>query len=684
MSSKQLTAEVRLNISDAEKKLKILASKINKIDDVVNKQSYATRGISAGFDKAAISANKFDKNVKKSANSVSLLTKKVKLLVSAYAGIMGVRAVLNTSDNITRAKNQLNNLPGGNPNRTQETMDKAYAAAIRSRSSYADMLSNVGKTMTLAPEAFQNNEDNAIKFQEIMAKSYALGNKSAAEQSSSMYQLVQALGSGVLQGDELRSVREGATLAYKKIEDFAKGIYGAEENLKDLASQGKITSDLVVAAILDAENEINKAFENTNMTFADAWENITSTATKAFEPVLTMLNEALNSDVGKAIINGIGNAITIVANIILHLFNLIKMVYQFVVDNWNLVHSILTAIGTAITIYLIYKMILFIYTIAIALWRFAFFVAVAIDYMIRFGVAAASAFLGVNLWLWIVIAVIAILIGVVAYLADSFVDACGIIIGWLHVLGATALNVVIFILNMFIGLFSSIFLTMQNIGIAINNVWQSAKASFWEWVSECLNGTSLVAKAISKIAKLFGLDTVSIDTKINAAKGKILPYNGKETYAAAFNAIPYKNLTDSYNKGYARGTAGGEWLTGKFNTLKDKLGVGSLPDPNDPAYNVGGIGNGYDPTDALKGIDGIKDNTGKIADSMDLTNEDLEYLRRIADMEWKKEYTTAEVKIEMNNNNQINGDSDLDGIVTRLSDKLYEELNVVANGVYAY
>ena len=95
---------------------------------------------------------------------------------------------------------------------------------------------------------------------------------------------------------------------------------------------------------------------------------------------------------------------------------------------------------------------------------------------------------------------------------------------------------------------------------------------------------------------------------------------------------------------------------------------------------------------ALKGIDAanpnkdlkkIKDNTGKMADSMELTQEDLSYLRKVAEMEWKKEFTTAEISVNMNNNNTINGETDLDGIVTKLTDKLYEELASVADGVYA-
>ena len=72
-----------------------------------------------------------------------------------------------------------------------------------------------------------------------------------------------------------------------------------------------------------------------------------------------------------------------------------------------------------------------------------------------------------------------------------------------------------------------------------------------------------------------------------------------------------------------------------------------------------------------------------MAKSMDLAEEDLKYLRELAEKEWKKEYTTANITVDMSNFNTINNDGDLDGIVTKLRDKLYEEMNSLADGVYA-
>ena len=119
--------------------------------------------------------------------------------------------------------------------------------------------------------------------------------------------------------------------------------------------------------------------------------------------------------------------------------------------------------------------------------------------------------------------------------------------------------------------------------------------------------------------------------------------------------------------------------TSLLDGLGNKLG---LTDQFDALNNIGDE-KLLSPNSAEDYLKDIAGDTGAISDSMDLTEEDLDYLRRIADMEWKKEFTTANITVDMSNYNTINGESDLDGIVTQLSDKLREELNVVANGVYA-
>ena len=141
------------------------------------------------------------------------------------------------------------------------------------------------------------------------------------------------------------------------------------------------------------------------------------------------------------------------------------------------------------------------------------------------------------------------------------------------------------------------------------------------------------------------------------------------------------DLSDIANKlGGASGPTGGK--AGSGGTGSKGSGSG-FPNVSDPAYSVADSYKMPSNKDLLAGVNDIADNTGSMADSMELSEEDLSYLRDVANMEWKKEFTTAEIHVEMNNNNTVNGDSDLDGLVTKLSEKLYEELDAVANGVYA-
>ena len=219
--TKLVTEKVKkatIDTQAAEQRLEAATARTKSILDKVSQTKSQTHSKTTGIVAKVrewLSAQRQVHQSAKSTNSVfGAIGNKLKWLASTYLGVMGIKAVTGTSDIITSAENRLNNLAGGNPEQTAKTMDKIYSASQRARSGYTEMMANVSKTMTLAGDAFGGSIDNAIRFQEIMAKSYTIGGASAAEQASSMYQLVQALGSGILQGDELRSVREGAPIAY--------------------------------------------------------------------------------------------------------------------------------------------------------------------------------------------------------------------------------------------------------------------------------------------------------------------------------------------------------------------------------------------------------------------------------------------------------------------------------------
>ena len=698
--SKTLEARVKLNTTQAEQKLRKLSKAIDAINSAVDKQAKSYNKVNSALNQviannkkvvnankqAANSANKIAAGYSKSKREANGLLQTVKKLANAYLGVMAARAAIGASDTITSAENKLNYLNGGNTRATSSQMDKMYAAAQNSRMGYSDMMSNVSKSMTLAPKAFQDNIDNAIRFQEIMAKSYTLGGASAAEQSSSMYQMIQALGSGVLQGDELRSVREGAPLAYQAIEKFAQGIYGADKNLKDLASDGMITSDLVVAAIMSIGDSVDEAFKNTDMTFAQMWTVIKNDALNAFRVIQDKLNALLNDGTGEKLLNIARGVINSIATLVVWLADMIISVITWIADNWEWLRYIIVGALSIIAGYLIY---------------------VGATAVISAG-ATFIAWAMVHWQLALIILILGALVAAIVWVANTAKTGCDFIVGALSmvalaivligvIMGSTALVIVgliIALVAVFIqyageiigctlGIYEVIKAVCSWIDTAWSNMCNNLAAWFWNAVADMLEGVDWLLNGINKIREALNMDTISVSgirEKANSYKSRVVENN--------------LDLGAAWNSGYSRGYAIGENIQSKVDSWGNKA-KNALTDLDLGALTGSDLGSFTAPDgssyDAAKALDDIANsggktagNTGKMADAMDLTEEDLAYLRQLAEMEWKKEFTTANITVDMSNYNTISGDGDLDGIVTKLTDKLYEELDYVANGVYSY
>lgn len=128
----------------------------------------------------------------------------------------------------------------------------------------------------------------------------------------------------------------------------------------------------------------------------------------------------------------------------------------------------------------------------------------------------------------------------------------------------------------------------------------------------------------------------------------------------------------------AKRQAGIEEAKKRVEELKQKAEEAKEEDPYSKYY-----AKYSDLLDKLEsGVSDTADNTDGIADSLEITEEDLKYLRDIAEKEAINRFTTAEIKIDMQNNNTISSDMDIDGIVTQLEDRLYESMTIAAEGVY--
>ena len=690
-------------------------------------------------DKIGIAKNQTGQWAKKQSEVLSKLTSaksplnsicnKLMGLVGAYMGLQTISLGIETSDKLTSAENQLNNLKGGNETLTAETMDKVYAASQRARTGYTGMLSNVAKTMTLAGDSFQGNIDNAIRFQEIMAKSYAVGGASDAEAATSMYQLVQALGSGVLQGDELRSVREGAPLAYKAIEEFAQGVLKSELSLKDMAAEGVITSDIVVAAIMNMENgvdNINDKFDETKRTFEQTWTAIKNTATKAFEPVLQRLNDFLNSDKGQKTVKNITNALVGLALAVGWVIDVFAGFFNWCADNWGWLQHVIvgalilmitwTLLKAGVSIFcaiqeiiawmavnsamLITLATIFVIVAAVLGLVYVFYLwkTGAIDTcdaivsaLVIVGIAVAIIGLLIGSWIMVIVAAVIAAVALIIYYLDYFLGA-------VYTIGAAIYNFIIglidstiqgfwtlfiepfigyieWFVNAFTGGFDSIGDAFKNLcGQLLSNFISFAKpfTKIWDAITG-MSATDAITEAQNKL-KNWGKNENAISYSVEA------PTVSSMTGGALPERIAY---SDAWNKGMEHGVAAQDWLNGIGSTFQNQAGAITLPDPGGENTALQGA---YDPSGALddiqKGIDTLNGTGNDIKGSMDIADDDLEWMRKIAEMEWRNEFTTAEIKVDMTNNNTVNTDRDLDGIVEYLGEVLLNEMTSVADGVH--
>lgn len=195
-------------------------------------------------------------------NPLTELVAGVYLLKSA---IDEVGRLTTLGDNLMLNQARLNIVNDGL--RTQEELSKAiYESAQRSRADYLATSRVIGRMGILAGQAFNNN-DELIAFTELVNKAFLVGGSTQQEQRAAMYQLTQAMASGRLQGDEMRTIREAAPLLKKAIQNYM-GLDDAA--FKEAQKNGEITAEVIKNAVFASSDEIQNKFNGIPITFSQA------------------------------------------------------------------------------------------------------------------------------------------------------------------------------------------------------------------------------------------------------------------------------------------------------------------------------------------------------------------------------------------------------------------------------
>ncbi len=267
---------------------------INKFTKPVQQFKEQIRSVSKPVNQAKESIKGIERTTQQSvnnaSNSLNKLVGKFKTVAASIGAGIGVSKLIDTSDTMTNLHTRLNLMNDGLQT-TDELQEKIFQSAQNSRGAYQDMAEMVAKLGINAKDAFKSS-DQIVKFGENMNKIFKLGGASSAEQSAGMLQLTQALASGRLQGDEFRSITENAP---ELIGILAEKLGKTRAEIKQMSTDGELTSDVIVNAVLDSTDKINSQFASMPMTWADVWTNMKNTTLKATQPILDGINYIVNS-----------------------------------------------------------------------------------------------------------------------------------------------------------------------------------------------------------------------------------------------------------------------------------------------------------------------------------------------------------------------------------------------------
>ena len=632
-----------------------------------------------GYRRAAEQEENLNRGLRTGGSLADGMLGKVKTLVATLAAGAGLNKLIGLSDQMTSTTARLSFLvdDGGS---VDELEAKIMASAQRSRAAYLDTASAIASMGANAGAAFSSN-DELIAFMEQVNRQFTIGGASAQGQAAAMLQLTQAMAAGALRGEELNSILENAPGIARAIEQYM-GI--AEGSIKQYAQEGQVTAEVVKNALFSVADETNAKFESMPMTWAQLWTNMQNRALQTLDPVLNKLNKLANSEQFSTVVDGALNALATITALASGILDVFVNIGSAVVDNWSVIEPIAWGLVAALVAYNAVALITQAINGAVAL---SAGVKAAAEMMSTGATFAATvAQYGLNAALlacpitWIVAGIIA-LCNWIAKTTGVAATGFGVITGGINVAIQAVWNAMLVVANVAIGIWNALGACCSNIGTAFHNVISNVQGWFYGLLSTALTVVEGICAALNK------LPFVEFDYSGISAKADEYAAKSAEAYGSVEE---YQNIGDAFTKGYNTfDTFTDGWASDAF-----KAGASwgdGVADKVSSFFDFGGggtggtdLGSGFDLSSIADNTGLTADNTGKTADALAVTEEQLEYLRDIAERDAINRFTTAEVKIDMTGmTNRIDGSADLDGVISQLTEGFTEALVTAAEGVHA-
>lgn len=556
--SSQFTRFIQLAEQSAASVMDLRGS-LNNIETTTARAALATEQLAQQMSGAGRQADN-------AGNSIGGLMGKVKGLVASYVGLQTLTGLVNLSDTFTQTTARIDLMNDGLQT-TQELTQMIYQSAQNSRGAFDTTAAMVSKLGTLAGNAF-NSSQEIVAFAEQLNKQMAISGTSVQEGQAAMLQLTQAMASGVLRGEELNSLLEQTPMIAQTIAQYL-GVSTGE--MKNMASEGLVTAEIVKNAMFWAADETNRKFEQMPMTWAQVWQSFKNTATMALQPVLNG-------------INWLANNIDIVAPLVLGLAGAFAVF--LIAANWV---NICTAATTLLA-----------------------------------NVQAMAAAVMATSWglpLIIIVALIGVFFAAVAavnHFAGTSVSAVGIIVGVFAALFAFVYNTVI------VNLYNGFAMFANFIANVFTNPVAAVKVLFYDMAATVLGYISNIAHAIENLINAIPGVQVSItsglDGLVNNLKSASASVKAESGYKEYFKPMEYKDLTSAFQSGYSAGS------NFSFGGLFGGSGAGAgFPSVGSASDLLGDIG---------KNTGKTAGNTSALKDAVDMTNEDLKMLVDMAERQY--------------------------------------------------
>ncbi|HCQ6178787.1 TPA: tape measure protein [Clostridioides difficile] len=709
---------------------------LNNIENILTR-------IEQNIGKAGEQQRKFNEDVDKGVGSTDRLLGNVKRLATTYLGLKTLGGLGSLSDQMTSTNARLAMINDGQL--SDGGLNKMiFQSAERSRASYLDTAQIVSRIGMNAGSAFSSTRE-IVSFAEQLNKKFIIAGASTQEMSSALLQLTQGLGSGVLRGEELNAVFESAPNIIKSIADFLDVDIGKIRGMASegmLTADIVKNSLLAASAETNAQFEkmpltIGQIFtsikNNAIMIFGAIQKKIEDTVSSGgFRTFIVNVTDSLYvlGAVGYSVFNGFIDLLSSPSfsgffNMMIVGVSLITQGLGWVItqalnvanvftQNWSIIAPVIWGIIAVIAIYKITIIsILAIQTLHTTLTLAQSFATALLNGELmaetRFlllnkletlGLSQANALLCVSILK--VVAVIALVIAAVFvgvaifnHFAGTSVSAIGVVAGAISVATAFIGNLFIATGNLIIDIVALIYNTLAGFAEFFANFLDDPIGSVIRAVSGMANAVLGILRSIAS-----AIDTIFGSNLANAVSGwqdKLQGWTDKVAGEAKIKVErmdPNKLHFDRFNYGKAW-DAGYKWGDKLETNIKDKFDISKiaekakkdlgLDDLWDKKYglgdSIGSAGLNSPLNDAAKGAKDTAGNTAKMAKTMDKSQEDLKYLRDIAEQETINRFTGVNIKIDMNNTNNISRDTDLDGIVNVLTEKLNDAMVVSAEGI---